>query len=344
MNTWSQYQERGIWGLWWNFFAATSGELSVGISYEDSAWLFEPSNPILQTMPQLPARGVFSWGSSNGFELALYSTAVPGERERETWQLLMEYEQARPALTPTFLPFLPPGIGTTALLNERLFSAPPALLLNGQPGTGKAAVLQCLALLHAGQRLTQAPFSEYGAPEFEFVLVPELALLEISEQDYLMKRAKKGVRIWGATVYDVQTLLGRKIITPAVYSFFEAVRIVLPAAQKRDAAELQAAQSFWRALYGADAATANANLDFVRRRTLGLESISVESILEEGRGLRGVVAEMEKEAIRRAQARVGRSQHKVARLLKVSRGSLQHKLRKYELESEASDADNEDGA
>jgi len=313
------------------------------MAYAAGAWLFSPSDSVLQAVSQLPPGHCFSWESSNGFELALYSRNDPAERERETWQLLMEYEQARPAFTPTFLPFLPPGVGTSALLNERIFSAPPALLLNGQPGTGKAAVLQSLALLHASRLPTKASFSEYVSPEFEFILVPELALLEISEQDYLMKRAKKGVRIWGATVYDVQMLIQRKIITAAVYGFFDAVRIVLPAAQKRDAAELQAAQSFWRALYGTNSGTGNANLDFVRRRTLGLESISVESILEEGRGLRGVVAEMEKEAIRRAQARVGRSQHKVARLLKVSRGSLQHKLRKYDLETEASDADNEDG-
>jgi transcriptional regulator with PAS, ATPase and Fis domain len=86
-----------------------------------------------------------------------------------------------------------------------------------------------------------------------------------------------------------------------------------------------------------------ANLEFLKARTVGGAQLSVGSILEEGRGLRGVIAEFEKEAIRQAHARVGRSQHKIANLLKVSRGSLQHKLRKYQLESYApAEADTEE--
>ncbi len=103
--------------------------------------------------------------------------------------------------------------------------------------------------------------------------------------------------------------------------------------------------AFWRSLHGVRATGAEANLDFQKSRVLGKSSLSVESILEEGRGLRGVIAEFEKQAILKAQARVGRSQHKIANLLKVSRGSLQHKLRKYQLESYASadaDTDNEE--
>lgn len=175
------------------------------------------------------------------------------------------------------------------------------------------------------------------------LFVREVAMLEPDEQQTLVKQAKAGSWVWAATVYDLQMLKSRKILSTALVDLLDGAKYLLPPVAKRDPDELKKLSAFWQSFHGVEKKHTVANLDFQKRRALGLDALSVESILEEGRGLRGVIAEFEKEAILKAHSRVGRSQHKIARLLKVSRGSLQHKLRKYQLESYASpDADSDD--
>ena len=202
-----------------------------------------------------------------------------------------------------------------------------------------------MLLLHAGIRLPSERLAvvDLMVDDRRAVVVPEVALLEPEEQLALVKSARKGDLLWVATVYDLAMLKSRKIVSPALTDLLEPAKVLLPAVANRDAAELKSFAAFWAALYGVEAAATPANLAFLKQKTVGQVGLSVEAILEEGRGLRGVIAEFEKEAMLKAQARVGRSQHKIARMLKVSRGSLQHKLRKYQLESfESADADTEE--
>ena len=304
------------------------------------------SEGVLRGLAALPPGSVFSWESLGGLTLALYADATPSAADAESWQLLLEYESQRPQVQNTFFPFFPSLENVGAELNALIAEPAVVVILNGQPGTGKRSILQSMALFHAGLRVdTRHEVAvSLKTRRGSVVVVPELALLEVAEQQALLRHIKDGGTLWGATVYDMVALKNRKILQPAFADALIAARMLLAPVAKREEAELETMASFWLALHGLQKPGAVANLAFQKARALGKEALSVESILEEGRGLRGVIAEFEKEAILKAQARVGRSQHKIANLLKVSRGSLQHKLRKYQLESYASpdaDTDNE---
>jgi DNA-binding NtrC family response regulator len=53
------------------------------------------------------------------------------------------------------------------------------------------------------------------------------------------------------------------------------------------------------------------------------------NMMENGNNLRGVIKKIEMLAIEYAIKIVGKSQNKIAKFLGISRGSLQHKLKKY---------------
>jgi hypothetical protein len=338
VDIWSEYQARGLWGLWASFFDSSSSGFDLWVQCESSQFSFSSKGFSLDLSAPAPSSPAFRWSSAHGLSLMLSGDMAPAPHVDDFWRVLLEYESARSEVGPTFLPFFFPAPGLTEQLNNLIFKPPGVVLLNGQPGTGKLSVLQSLSLLHGQARIDQR--SEALIRQPDACIVPEVALLESSEQQALVKHVRSGGRLWAATVYDIQMLLSRKILNSALVDVLLQNRILLPALSRRDALEVESAATFWRTFYGVAPVKALANLDFHKRRVLGQGALSVESILEEGRGLRGVIAEFEKEAILKAHARVGRSQHKIANLLKVSRGSLQHKLRKYQLESYASsDAD-----
>ena len=60
--------------------------------------------------------------------------------------------------------------------------------------------------------------------------------------------------------------------------------------------------------------------------------ISLERLNDSGVNLRNIVAELEMNAIRYAHSQVGNSQNKMSNFLGISRGSLQNKLKKYDLD------------
>jgi len=344
MQIWSEYQSRGLWGLWRAHFNASGSpfEVCVGIDGRQQVASVGRVGVALAAEAILPE--VFSWSSGCGLLLSIHSSAPVSPDASGVWQLLLQLEKIGSDLRPTFFPFMPGSAGLFATLNELLISPPAVLLLNGQPGSGKRFVLQSLCQLRAGQLpdLDSAPIARVEHEQGAIWVVPEVAMLEIKEQQELWKHARSGDALWVASVYDVGMLCDKRIVHSSLAALLEPHKLLLPALAKRDPAELQALAQYWQAFYGRRPDAAAANLAFLKKQVLGGAGLSVESILEEGRGLRGVVAEFEKEAIRKAHARVGRSQHKIARLLKVSRGSLQHKLRKYQLESYTSpDADNE---
>ena len=334
-----------MWGLWCAHFGADH-PFSVVVSFDASRWLFSGAMAPPAPAPQSKQKPVFAWHSAAGLGVEVFSGLHVEAALADCWTATLHYESQRVSGGHSFFPVFFPVSELGESLNAVLLSPPTVLLFNGQPGAGKRTLLEFLLLLHAGRRLTAEHIATIDllTGERRAVVVPEVALLEMEEQQALVKSVRKGDFLWAATVYDLAMLKSRKILAPILVDMLEAAKVLLPAVARRGPAELDTLAAFWGALHGVQNSAAPANLAFLKQKTVGQTGLSVEAILEEGRGLRGVIAEFEKEAMLKAQARVGRSQHKIARLLKVSRGSLQHKLRKYQLESYAtSDADTEEG-
>jgi hypothetical protein len=344
MDTWSKYSQLGIWGLWREFFSA-AGAWHISLQFPGFVIVVDGQAGQVTDPESLDSGEVFSWDSGHGLSLSLYAGIDLPRPVADQWHLLLQYESANPDRRPTFCPFIASQDEWANEVNQLLAVPDQVLTLNGQPGVGKRTVLQGLSLLHAGRLAELEPqqLNHWVTPSGDIWIVPELAMLETDVQLRIQKSVARGARLWAATAYDVAMLRARKIIHSAFADLVAGRRVHFAPVARRSENEIRYFTAFWQAFYGQARVRQQANLEFLKHRTLSGTQLSVGSILEEGSGLRGVIAEFEKEAIRQAHARVGRSQHKIARLLKVSRGSLQHKLRKYQLESYASaDADTED--
>lgn len=344
MDVWSKYNQLGIWGMWREFFSS-AGRWFVSLRFSDFGVVVDGGAGQLTGPESLDCAPVFSWSSENGLFLSLHAGVECPQSVAGSWYLMLHYEAARLDRRPTFCPFIATQDEWAAELNQLLAAPGRILILNGQPGVGKRTLLQGLSLLHVGRlpELEPESINHWIGPSVEIWIVPELAMLETDAQLQIMQSVEQGAWLWAATAYDVAMLRARKIIHPAFADLVSRHLILLAPVARRSENEIQYFTAFWQALYGQPRVRLQANLEFLKARTVGGAQLSVGSILEEGRGLRGVIAEFEKEAIRQAHARVGRSQHKIANLLKVSRGSLQHKLRKYQLESYApAEADTEE--
>ena len=345
MAYWSKYEELGLWGLWRAYFGADH-PFSVVVSFEGHRWVFAGLAAPPAVAAATKRKPAFTWSTVSGLEVELFSDHAVEPAIADYWTAILHYEAQHVAGSHSFFPAFFPVTEFAQSLNSVLMEPPSVLLFNGQPGAGKRTILDFLLMLHAGRRLGAGHLVviDLLTTKRRAVVVPEVAMLEMEEQQSLVKAVRKGDSLWAATVYDLAMLKSRKILAPILVDMLESAKVLLPAVARREAAELEMLSAFWRALHGSQGGAAPANLAFLKQKAIGQTGLSVEAILEEGRGLRGVIAEFEKEAMLKAQARVGRSQHKIARLLKVSRGSLQHKLRKYQLESYAApDADTEEG-
>lgn len=344
MDAWSKYNQLGLWGMWREFFSA-AGDWYLSLLFADFSLVVNGQAGQVVAQADAGLGEVFSWDSGHGLSLSLYAVVELPPALVDQWRLLLHLESASPVYRSTFCPFVASQDEWARETNELLATPGQVLTLNGQPGVGKRTVLQGLSLLHAGRIAELEPQSvnHWVTPSGDIWIIPELAMLETDVQQRIQKGVTRGARLWAATAYDVGMLRTRKILHPAFADLVAGRRVHLAPAARRSETEIRYFLEFWQALYGQARTRQYANLEFLKQRAVSGAQLSVGSILEEGSGLRGVIAEFEKEAIRQAHARVGRSQHKIARLLKVSRGSLQHKLRKYQLESYASpDADTED--
>ena len=335
----------GLWGLWISHFSAQQQPFLVGIQFGDESWFFGSSGGLPSRTRGFDYPDVFEWVSPSGMAVRVFSPGAVLADVANCWVAMLHYEAQAVDRCQTFFPVSFPLTEFTRALSSTLVLPPQVLLINGQPGTGKKAALGFLLLSHCGRRLQANHLSQVAmlSTQSSLMVIPEIAMLEPAEQLGIVDSVGQGGYCWAATAYDLAMLRSRKIIIPQLADILEPARLLMPAISRSEPADIQILSSFWLHLHGSRSQLAAANLSFQKQKALGVSGLSVEAILEEGRGLRGVIAEFERDAIIKAHARVGRSQHKIARLLKVSRGSLQHKLRKYQLESFATpDADNEE--
>ncbi len=195
------------------------------------------------------------------------------------------------------LPLYLPGEGEFAEYNRELSSFRNAFFLNGLPESGRSRFLDRLLI-----------FRELSMSDI--VHVPEIAELEFSRQEELVAAVESGVLVCISSVYPLAPMLQGGLVFHALAPILEESRILFSSRSPLLARE----REFWAG--------------FSRSGRLEFSSAQLVSTRD---GLRDAVEKLEIEAIHEAYRRAGRSQNKVAALLGISRGSLQHKLRKYQI-------------
>ncbi|GEM_PF-3226085 len=195
------------------------------------------------------------------------------------------------------LPLYFPEEGEFAEFNRELSSGRNAFFLNGLPESGRGRFLDRLLLFR-------------GLSISDIVNVPEIAELEFSRQEELVAAVESGVLVCISSVYPLAPMLQGGLVLPALAPVLEESRILFSSRSPLLARE----REFWAG--------------FSRSGRLEFSSAQLVSTRD---GLRDAVEKLEIEAIHEAYRRAGRSQNKVAALLGISRGSLQHKLRKYQI-------------
>lgn len=143
------------------------------------------------------------------------------------------------------------------------------------------------------------------------IYVPELALLEEEDQLSIVKKIGLGMSCIAQTAYQLEPLASEGLLLPSLYKRLHENQL-----------------TFSVSLFSPSVR----NLDEGLSKPKDSSSIlDIGAALEGGLKIRDIVREMEVRAIKAAYSIGGGSQMKVASMLGISRGSLQHKFKKYEL-------------
>lgn len=231
--------------------------------------------------------------------------------------LLQDY--AERGLNQEVLPFYSPA----RIASDKLQSFASNLIISnlgvlvGRRGEDQQEYLNYLF------KLLGVPSSEYSAwhdrsdamllegESAPVVFVPELALLEEDDQLYLAKKIELGMSCVAQTAYQLEPLSSEGLLLPSLYERLHenqltfSVSLFSPSARKLDDGSSKPKDSS--------------------------RVLDIGAALEGGLKIRDIVREMEVRAIKAAYSIGGGSQMKVASMLGISRGSLQHKFKKYEL-------------
>ena len=274
-------------------------------------------------------------------------------------ELLLLYEGCNTGLYPTFLPFLYPNSDCLSTVNELLYrqKTQGLVFLNAQKGSGKASFAQCFILLHLKHFLNFNSMKEkinyisIETPELKSILyIPELALLTYSEQFDLIQilQNEKNALVIIASAYALDVLFNNHIILKDMFFLCQEKRIIIPSLRKRYPDISAMIDFLCRSKINMKALSSqglkyNDNLDGLKKslsaeviheaRDDNNNSIKLDlSSLENNQSLRDMIAKLEIASIQYAHEKVGDSQNNIADFLGISRGSLQHKLKKYNID------------
>lgn len=142
------------------------------------------------------------------------------------------------------------------------------------------------------------------------VYVPELALLEEADQSELVVRRKQGYRLIAQTAYQLEPLVDQGLLNLDLQEDLQKNAIPFSLGLFRP---VGVSPMFGMAV------------------EKGESSYDIGEAIAGGLKVRDMVQELEIRAIRAAYSVSGGSQMKVAKMLGISRGSLQHKFKKYRL-------------
>ena len=231
--------------------------------------------------------------------------------------LLQDY--AERGLDQDVLPFYSPA----RVASDKLQSFASSLIINnlgvlvGRRGADQQGYLNYLF------KLLGVPSSEYSGwhdksdamflegASVPVLYVPELALLEEDDQLYLQQKIESGVSCIAQTAYQLEPLSSEGLLLPSLFTRLNENQL-----------------TFSVSLFAPSARSLDGGLDNPKDSSGVLD---IGAALESGLKIRDIVREMEVRAIKSAYSIGGGSQMKVASMLGISRGSLQHKFKKYDL-------------
>ena len=274
-------------------------------------------------------------------------------------QLLIEHEALTEKKYPSYFPFLFPMDGILKEANQSILQGDQEIIfLNGQPGTGKKTFFQCYVLFNYNRLIRVEKISknliEFSIPSDiknvrhhplkNIIFVKEIALLTREQREYILKymikREKKNLLVCGSA-YDPKMLLAKNIIEDDFANICLENRIILPSLKNRPGEVERILQFFKRTKLRTENFTdmipqvqdLENNLNALQKLIYSVSgyNTSYEEAIEKEIDLRDIIADIEISAIKHAREKAGSSQYQVSKLLGISRGSLQHKLRKYKL-------------
>lgn len=268
-------------------------------------------------------------------------------------QLLMfiRAEALYPSLYPSFIPYFLPFDDTVFEINKSLEKKKKLFFLNGQTGTGKKSFIRNHLLLNyqisldfSGKKSVTYKKLQHKASDLNILIVPELALCEEEELVFVENLLENGdnTHIYLCSLYDPDVLHSRGMISSVLRDASIENRIIFPALHRRPSSASQAVR-YYSLIKDVQLPKQIDESWFIKSRlkegfndvyktlyTPLYRNTSISDLLAQGKDLRDIVASIEYEAIKFAQRIVGNSQLKIAKLLGISRGSLQHKLKKYD--------------
>ncbi|MDH4263459.1 MAG: hypothetical protein OEV78_10490 [Spirochaetia bacterium] len=256
---------------------------------------------------------------------------------------------------PSFLPFIlsldDPEIDR---INNKIPKLGDYFFLNGHYGTGKHTFIKNHLMYCYGVNPNKFSILKYpeigGIQKFtinqlEVFIIDELAFCtEVDQKEIQMviNDKKPGVVLFICSAYDPIILSSRGVIQQELAELCIKERIIFPSIQKRSGSLFMTLSSYllFKGLSVPVFFTENwlnkqiFHNGFTEIFTLLQDYFapqsSLLSTLDQGRSIREIVKDIEVLAIDFAVKVVGKSQNKIAKYLGISRGSLQHKLKKYD--------------
>ena len=255
---------------------------------------------------------------------------------------------------PSFLPFFLPGLGNNETINSSIIRDRPAIFLNGQEGTGKNTFIRNYILYHFYRDVgkvdgisneNQIVNLEVQGRIISIEIILELAMLEIEEQEILAARLFKkepDKYFFICSIYDLALLHEKGMIIEGIYNVCLENRVMFPRVEKRIAEAIEILKyilltkgiNLPETLINGWKKCATTRAGFKSMLAQIEPALKDQGALVDqygkGKALRDIIAEIENDSIRFALTVLGNSQNKIAKFLGISRGSLQHKLKKYE--------------
>jgi len=248
----------------------------------------------------------------------------------------------------TIFPFFFPVSESSININKIILDKSSRFFfLNGQEGTGKKVFIQNHILFNYKMDIYNLFKNNNSVIHINIenshvncLMIRELALLNVEEQEKILKDFEMYTHIYVCSAYNLNVLLEKNIVIHGFASFLASNRIIFPSISRR-IAEVISSINYVLAFKGHEVSDliSFSKLSKLRLRKglsdiyeilkiiLYMKNISQSDFLSHN-GLREIISKIEIDSIKLGHFIYGSSQNKIAKYLGISRGSLQHKLKK----------------